>query len=82
MKRKKKHEEGGIIMRDPRTEPEEGDILRSSKDDKKIIIDIIKDDYVYYRVFCSNELIAFYKSTLSNFLRLAPEQCLPAQGGS
>jgi len=66
-------------MRDTRKDPREGDIFKSLHDDRKMIVDMIKDEMIYYRVFCSNELIAFYKCQLSNFLKLADKQCQPAR---
>lgn len=41
-------------MRDPRVDPREGDILRESTGERKLIVDWVDDEEIYWRVFDGN----------------------------
>lgn len=63
-------------MRDPRTEPQEGDILKEKNGTRELHVDMIKRGQVYYR--CTDGhggLLAAYRTPINNWRALAPVYC-------
>lgn len=66
--------------RDPRINPKENDRLYKRNSEKFLIIDFIKEDYIYYRVFSNDTFLFAAKTDPDRFTDLAIKDCKPPGG--
>ena len=62
--------------RDPRTDPREGDELRERAGARLLLVDLVRDGWVYWRTVTDDGgLIAAWRAPLTEWRELAPKEC-------
>ena len=65
-----------MSKRDPRIDPHEGDVLRQKNGRCELLVDLVRDGWVYYRVTDGKGgLIAARKMVMQDWCREALENC-------
>jgi len=67
------------MTRDPRQDPREGDELRQRDGNQVLIVDMVRDRQVYYRVTEHGALVNALRISLEHWRECSPVQCEPLQ---
>ena len=67
---------GAVLQRDPRTDPQEGDVLHQANGTRQLLIDKVDGEEVAYRVTDGHGgLLGAYRTSLLNWRKPAPYTC-------
>ena len=65
-----------VVRRDPRTDPQEGDVLLEMGGDRQIVVDMVRGDEVFYRVVRGPALLNAVRKPIAEWREQAPDGCL------